>query len=335
VVEISIIIPTLNRANTLRITLDSILNQRDLSNLEVIVVDNGSTDGTANLCKDFIDDQKLNLQYHYDSEPGLLTGRHLGSSVAKGNILCFIDDDVELYATWQQGVVDAFSDEEVKLATGPSLPKYEINPPDWLQYFWKDINGGKSCDWLSLIDLGEEKKVINATSVWGLNFCIRKETFIALGGFHPDNVTAQFQIYQGDGETGLTLKAAALNYKSIYHPAIKVHHLISHERLQIEYFKRRAFYQGVCNSFTSLRKKNLDMIEDSNVSKLKKMLSPIKQAIEDFRKKKIPPEVEELMEILKQEEKSGFQFHEHAFKFDEKVKQWVLKKDYWDYRLPV
>ena len=334
-VEISIIIPTLNRANTLRQTLDSIFRQPDLTNVEVIVVDNGSIDVTAELCRGFIDDQKLPLQYYYDAEPGLLTGRHLGASVAKGKILCFIDDDVKLSTTWLDGVRDVFSDAAVQLATGPSVPNYEVTPPGWLQFFWKDVNGGKSCEWLSLIDLGDEKKEIHATSIWGLNFCIRKETFSTLGGFHPDNIPPQFQMFQGDGETGLTLKASALNYKSIYHPAIKVSHLISPERLQIEYFKQRAFYQGVCNSFTSLRNKNLAMIEDSNIIKLKKLLTPIKKSIADLGKKKIPPEVKELIEMLKREEQKGFQFHQDAFQNNPKVKAWVLKEDYWDYKLPV
>jgi hypothetical protein len=263
----------------------------------------------------------------------LLTGRHLGASLALGNILCFLDDDVELHQSWLEGVREAFSDLQVKLATGPCLPKYEIEPPEWLQYFWQPIkDGGRSCSWLSLIDLGGKTKDIHPTNVWGLNFCIRKEAFVTLGGFHPDNLPANLQMYQGDGETGLTLKATTLNYKSIYHPKIKLDHLISAERLSINYFKKRAFYQGVCDSYSALREKHLGNENNGVFTSVKKILSQVKRSI--FTKSQVEPgEITELKALLKDEEKKGFHFHQEAFKSDEKIREWVLRKDYHDYKL--
>src|SRR3954462_11798780 len=105
--RISIIIPTYNRAPTLRHTLLSIF-KFNLEGIEIIVVDNGSTDDTATICRDFQQTDKKGLRYYYDAEPGLLTGRHKGASVANGDILCFLDDDVELSSTWVQGVREAF-----------------------------------------------------------------------------------------------------------------------------------------------------------------------------------------------------------------------------------
>src|SRR4051794_32617652 len=115
---VSIIIPTLNRASTLALTLSSIYDLPARDGLEIIVVDNGSTDDTARVCNVYAcDNPKLN--YIYDGEPGLLTGRLLGASSAKGEVLCFLDDDVKLSPTWLKGVKSAFSDPEVQLATGP------------------------------------------------------------------------------------------------------------------------------------------------------------------------------------------------------------------------
>ncbi|HEX8332302.1 MAG TPA: glycosyltransferase family 2 protein [Segetibacter sp.] len=335
-ITISIIIPTLNRANTLRRTLTSIQGQSDLNGVEIIVVDNGSTDDTAEAVKEFISPNGT-LHYHYDAEPGLLTGRHLGASVAKGNILCFLDDDVELDLMWLEGVRDAFNDSKVQLATGPCLPCYETQPPDWLKHFWITLNkSDRFCYWLSLMDLADKKKTIHPMSVWGLNFCIRKDALLSLGGFHPDSISSHLQMYQGDGESGLASKAYALKYKCIYHPQIKLLHIISSERLTIDYFKKRAFYQGVCNSYTTLRERYLKTSPRRLTLKsiLRHNLSHIKKAIILNRKQADSNEVNEFRNLLTQEEKRGYNFHQQAFKNNAKVKDWVLRKDYWDYKLP-
>ncbi len=90
---VSIIIPTYNRADTLEITLSTIYQQMDLEGVEVIVIDNGSTDNTADICATFAKEYLPALKYQFEPEPGLLSGRHAGASLATGEILCFIDDD--------------------------------------------------------------------------------------------------------------------------------------------------------------------------------------------------------------------------------------------------
>ncbi len=334
---ISIIIPYYNRAVSLQKTLTSIYNQVGWTDFEVIVVDNGSTDATALICRQF-ENANPGLKYFYDAVPGLLTGRHFGASVAKGDILCFIDDDVELCASWLPGVKDAFKQEDIHLATGPSLPKYQVNPPKWLNYFWDGKQDEKFCSWLSLLDFGKEIKIIHPCYVFGLNFCIRKETLFSLGGFHPDCIPADFQMFQGDGETGLSMKAFEKCYKVIYHPGIQLYHLISKERLTINYFEKRAFYQGVCNSFTYLRNKyfteNEKIISTAQrFSFFRKVYRRLKSVWKQINYPE-SNEIKALKQRFAEKEKEGYQFHQKAFQNDEKVQQWVLKKDYWDYTLP-
>jgi glycosyltransferase involved in cell wall biosynthesis len=152
---ISIIIPTLNRACSLKTTLDSIVRLDYKNDFEVIVVDNGSVDDTKNVCYQYESTIKR-FVYFYDDTPGLLTGRHMGMQLAKGEILAFIDDDVELSPRWLSGILESFNDPEVALSTGPCLPKYDTYPPKWLSFFWTStLYGGKMCTWLSLLDLGE------------------------------------------------------------------------------------------------------------------------------------------------------------------------------------
>ena len=333
---ISIIIPTKNRVTTLRNTLISINRQKDLVGIEVLVIDNGSTDETNVICAEISQVYKVPFRYYYDPEPGLLTGRHLGTGLAKGEIICFLDDDVTLDSSWTSGVKDAFLDPEVHLATGPCLPKYETEPPEWLKYFWRKVRGkGIACSWLSLINLGNKKIEVEPNLVWGLNFCIRKATLKTLGGFHPDNISSHLQMFQGDGETGLTIKAKKAGYTTIYHPQIKLLHFISAERLTFEYFKKRAFYQGICNSFTLLKAKYSKEKEILNIKqKIMTVLRPLNKLLLLSDRFTIPKEIRDLIDELKQKEKEGFEFHQKAFKNNPKVREWVKRVNYWDYRLP-
>lgn len=341
--QISIIIPTYNRSLTLKKTIISIYKQADLKDVEVIIVDNGSTDDTAQICHLYENEKPL-LRYYYDAEPGLLTGRHLGASIAEGKILCFLDDDVELSPNWVNGVKDAFSNPAIQLATGPCLPTYEIAPPLWVNFFRMNLKeGGSVCSWLSLIDLGKEQKLISPNYVWGLNFCIRKSALIALGGFHPDNIPTRLQHFQGDGESGLTIKAESENYSSLYHPKIMLHHYISAERLTPEYFKKRAFYQGVCNSFTILKYTHEEQVAlNEHPSISHKIKDIIKKGVHYLKLYKIklhnllfiPAKIRAMKKLLVIEERKGYEFHQKAFEANKKVKDWVSKKDYWDYKLP-
>ena len=127
-IKLSIIIPTFNRIKTLETTLRTISElDIDFSLMEVVVVDNGSTDETRKCCEKFQNDNEtINFNYLYDAEPGLLTGRHCGAAHARGEILSFIDDDVELSVLWAKSILDIMQNRpEVMLLTGPNLPKYE------------------------------------------------------------------------------------------------------------------------------------------------------------------------------------------------------------------
>ncbi len=104
---ISVIIPTYNRAELLRHTLTSLLNQTlDSAKFEVIVVDDGSTDHTDKVVDEF--HQKLNIKYFHQEDKGFRAGkaRNIGASIAEGEYLVFIDTSVLLASTTLQSHVD-------------------------------------------------------------------------------------------------------------------------------------------------------------------------------------------------------------------------------------
>lgn len=88
---ISCIIPTCNREILLKDAIDSILRQT-YSDWELIIVDDGSTDGTEKLVSEYCATDKRIL-YFKNSGKGGSSARNLGISKAKGEFVAFLDDD--------------------------------------------------------------------------------------------------------------------------------------------------------------------------------------------------------------------------------------------------
>jgi glycosyltransferase involved in cell wall biosynthesis len=85
---VSVIIPTYNRADIVRKAIDSVLRQT-YSNLEVIVVDDGSTDNTQSRLRFYGDRIRVLTQ----ANCGPSVARNRGIAVARGEILAFLDSD--------------------------------------------------------------------------------------------------------------------------------------------------------------------------------------------------------------------------------------------------
>lgn len=331
---ISIIIPTFNRAAQLARTLRSIAREVGAANpVEVIVVDNGSTDTTAATYKTVRRDfPKHEWRYIYEPMPGLLSGRHCGAKEARGEILTFIDDDVVLSESWLDGLVHAFSNPEVALVGGPSLPEYEAEPPEWLETLWHyDADGRRTLFELSLIDSGPAVRPEDPLYVLGLNFSIRKVVFDCCGGFHPDCIPAALQRYQGDGETGLTLKVKEAGFCALYHPLVAVKHVIPASRMTIESFKRRGFYQGVCASYTSIRRDGAAPL--ARPRSWEDVIRPLKRRLhqEYLLRKRDSRAIRVLMGWA---HAAGYAFHQIEVRRDPKLLHWVTKPNYFDYALP-
>ncbi len=88
---VSIIIPTYNRASLLPICVQSCLDQT-FRNLEIVVVDDGSTDNTAEVTAHFIE-KDPRLIYLKKENGGLASALNYGFKVAKGNYLTWTSDD--------------------------------------------------------------------------------------------------------------------------------------------------------------------------------------------------------------------------------------------------
>jgi glycosyltransferase involved in cell wall biosynthesis len=90
--RISVVIPTFNRAELLRASLDSLARQTlPVDAYEVVVVNDGSSDATEAVCTEFA--SRLRLRYFYIRNSGISAAKNLGIFAASAPLLLFFDDD--------------------------------------------------------------------------------------------------------------------------------------------------------------------------------------------------------------------------------------------------
>ena len=88
--KISVIIPTYNRKKTLARAIQSVINQ-SLSPFEILIIDDGSNDGT----EEWVKDNFQNIKYIYQNNHGVSSARNIGIENAYGDWVAFLDSDDE------------------------------------------------------------------------------------------------------------------------------------------------------------------------------------------------------------------------------------------------
>ena len=331
-IKYSIIIPTYNRAKILHKCLKHIYELENPSgNCEVLVMDNNSTDNTEEVIKTY--KEKLpQLKYFLTTSPGLHIGRNLGYEKASGEILCYIDDDSFVSKGWLKGIEKAFLDPEVILVGGPCLPKYESNPPKWINKLWNKIGYGKSLGYLSLIDCGEKAKEISAFYILGCNFIVRKEILLQLEGFHPDGMPMDLVLYRGDGESYVSRRIIEMNALVKYEPEVMIHHFIPTSRMNFKYFCTRSFYQGISYSFRVVRQKYGLYSKIPIEVYLRKneinIFNRLYSKCENFIHLIDPRKIARMKREIKKKYKLGYLYHQNTIKENSKLLEWVLRKNY-------
>lgn len=85
---LSVIVPIYNAENTLNDCLSSVLN----NNIEIILINDGSTDKTEKICMEYCKKNKL-IRYYYQDNKGPGAARNYGIDLAKGEYILFLDSD--------------------------------------------------------------------------------------------------------------------------------------------------------------------------------------------------------------------------------------------------
>lgn len=165
--NISIVVPVYNAQRTIAKTAEGCLNQ-DYSGgcIDVIFVDDGSTDGTAGIVKQFA------LKYIYQENSGPASARNRGFKESSGELVVFTDSDCVPAKSWISKVVEGFTGEDIGAVAG----SYDIANPESL--LSNCIHEEIKLRHLKLRD----KKYIRAFGSY--NVAIRRNVFEKAGGYN-------------------------------------------------------------------------------------------------------------------------------------------------------
>lgn len=319
--------PTRDRAPVLRKALASLREQTlPPDRFEVLVVDNGSTDDTR-MEIESASEQSANIRYLFDSRPGLHVGRHRGLKEAAGDVLVFADDDIRPTPNWLAAIAENFADPTIAMVGGNNYPDFLAPTPAWLERLWRQPSlGGQAISMLSVLSLPAGRRDISPLLVWGCNFSIRRQVLLEAGGFHPDAMPPELIRFRGDGETHVSGHVAARGLRCVFDSRASVHHAVPAERMTLEYFRKRAYNQGVSDSYTQLRAGRDDGPERGVLAFARGIARRLR-----CRVRELGPQAAELRELRRTVEagwQEGFAYHRMAYRKDVEVRDWVHKADY-------
>ena len=178
---VSVVLSTYNRSDRLGLALDALLSQVGDVEFEVIVVDNNSTDRTADLVADYVAAAGERVRYVFEPRQGLSYARNTGIQTARAPIIAFSDDDVRVATDWIQQVKRTLDQHpDIDYLGGRVLPHWLKPPPRWLtQAHWAP---------LALQDYGIDPLVSGrerAVCLVGANLAFRRRVFDVVGLFTP------------------------------------------------------------------------------------------------------------------------------------------------------
>lgn len=233
---LSIVICSYNRASYISDALDSLYNQSaGLQNFEAIIVDNNSTDNTAEVFAQWrAAHPQGSFTYLTETKQGASFARNTGAAAAKGQWLCFMDDDAIVNSNYVENIIKHVETKPTVVGFGGRIiPKYIPAEPKWMSYYVSSLVG--NFDYAPTACAFENGKYPLES-----NMIVRKDIYDSIGGFNTalPGVVGSLRI-GGEGKE-LFYKILALGHTIYYDPTIEVQHVVEVKKLTPEYMYRVA-----------------------------------------------------------------------------------------------
>lgn len=233
-IRFSICICTYNRASLLARCLDSVLLQDyPGSDYEILVVDNGSTDRTGMVLQAY-GEKSARLRACFESEPGLSRARNRAGNEARGEWLCYLDDDAIAHPGWLSAAARIIEVEAPDLVGGPVAPFFDTPKPAWFFDAYGTIGHGDRAGWLP-----------QGKHLLGGNLFVRRSVFEAGGGFPLEFGMIGSREYYGD-ETAFQnrLRRRRPDLRVYYDPMLTVLHRVAPHKMSLRWRLRHRFIES-------------------------------------------------------------------------------------------
>ena len=260
--ELTIIISTYNRAESLLRTLNSVIQQdADPATWECLVVNNASTDNTKKLFDELAQKHPdFNLRMVDEEQQGLSFARNKGIAESKGRYVAFIDDDETVAPTFVSGYMSLFNAGYAFVAMGAVIPVYESGRPKWMSTYTEKMIANP-------IDLGDTAFTISHKIVpAGGNMAFNRELFNIYGSFDTDLGRIGKELRGGE-ETELFRRIRSLGERVFYAPKAIVYHHIGADKLTEEYVDKLSYGVGCSKRIQAEKEGTLNELYDDESRK--------------------------------------------------------------------
>jgi glycosyltransferase involved in cell wall biosynthesis len=237
--NLTVVICTRNRAEILKDCLSALAEQNGISQAQVLVVDNNSTDHTGEVARSF-QDRLPNLKHVSEPRPGIANVRNAGIENTTTEYLAYLDDDVIPQPGWMGAVLGAFEATGADLVTGRVVPYWKGRRPWWVSKALYPI--------LSGVDRGEDIVHVTDSFIPGANMAYRTSALREIGGFDVSlgvcrTATGDKTVYLGE-EPDAARRLMAAGGRIAYTGKAVVHHLTTGERCSFRGLWRYAKHSG-------------------------------------------------------------------------------------------
>jgi len=233
---LSIVICSYNRANYISDALNSLFAQTaGLNFFETIIVDNNSTDNTSDVFKNWrASHTNGSFTYLTETKQGASFARNTGAASAKGQWLCFMDDDAIANSNYVENIIKHIETKPDAIGFGGRIiPKYIPSEPKWMSYYVSSLVG--NFDYAPTACAFENGKYPIES-----NMIVKKAVYDSIGGFNTNLPGVVGTIRIGGEGKELFYKILALGHTIYYDPSICVQHVVEVKKLTPEYMYRVA-----------------------------------------------------------------------------------------------
>jgi glycosyltransferase involved in cell wall biosynthesis len=205
---LSLIVCTRNRRDRLAAFFDAVARIRARASWELVIVDNGSTDGTAQHLETLVRSLDVPVTIVSEPRPGLGRARNAGVEAARGALLAFTDDDCYPAIDYVDRVVDAFAASDRGFIGGRILLYEAEDHPITIRVDSAPIPI-------------PPRSVVPTGLVQGANMAFRREVLARIGGF--DDALGPGTPFCND-DVDAVARASAAGFAGSYVPEPVVHH---------------------------------------------------------------------------------------------------------------
>lgn len=205
---VSLIIPVRNEGNNIKKTLDSAFHVKTECQFEVVVIDDGSTDG----CCQFLltDPRKEKIYFHRTRHVGLAKAKNLGAQFARGDFFIFCDAHLTFEDYWIERLIEPIR-QGVADAANPGIADSRF--PDRVGY------GTRWTNRLEIKWNTKKETAFETPLLAGGCLAISRKAFFDIDGFDRG-----FQVW-GKEDEEIALKLWLFGYKCYAVPDVKICHL--------------------------------------------------------------------------------------------------------------